>query len=254
MLMKSPTSPHIASRLAGRLDSAIGRVWFGVRQLYRAMKHRRDIAALAYQDDYLLADIGLTRDDVRDAVVQPLWRDPTEMLQVRAGSARRLSLIKHPASADDLNRHALASLDDADLVDLSDHGRRTRRDARRQLAAACLLATAFVACLGASPATAQPVCKPGLAITDVQFSPMHPETLQRKWTAVVFVDASRCAENARGSFEIGFSRLKENALELDFYERFRWKSPSVIVDVDFWADEAVERYWLGNVAPCACRG
>ena len=92
MLMKSPTSPKTASRLAGSLDSAIGRLWFGVRQFYRAMKHRRDIAALADQDDYLLADIGLTRDDVRNAVAQPFWRDPTETLRRRAGLTERIAV------------------------------------------------------------------------------------------------------------------------------------------------------------------
>ena len=83
---------------------------------------------------------------------------------------------------------------------------------------------------------------------------MQPPTLQRKWSATVSVDATRCAENARGTFEIGFSRLKENAPEMDFNERFNWQAPAVKVDVDFWADEAVERYWLGNIAPYPCRG
>jgi len=27
----------------------------------------------------------------------------------------------------------------------------------------------------------------------------------------------------------------------------------VEVSLDFWADEAVEGYWLHNVAPCPCR-
>ena len=57
----------------------------------------------------------------------------------------------------------------------------------------------------------------------------------------------------RGTFDIGFSRLKENALEEEFSERFQWNAPSVKVNVDFWADEAVERYWLGRDTPCACR-
>src|SRR6185295_15527162 len=164
MLMKSPTSPNTASRLAGSLDSAIARLWFGARQLYRAMKHRRDIAALAYQDDYLLADIGLTRDDVRHAVAQPFWRDPTLTLLQHAGAV----------ATNDPNRHALAALDDSDVANLSDLGRRMRRDSRRQLAAACLLAAGFVASLGAKQAMARPVCSPGLAITEVQFSPMRP--------------------------------------------------------------------------------
>jgi len=243
MLMKSPSSPTIAGRIADGLDSALGRLWSGTKRLYRAMKHRSDIAALANQDDYLLADIGLTRHDVRHAVAQPLWRDPTAVLQQRAGAGWSVSP----------NGRALAALDDADVANLSDLGRQMRRDARHQLAAMWLLGSGFVACLGATPALAQPFCKPALAITDVRFSPMHPETLQRKWTARVSVDASRCAMNANGWFEVGFSRLKENAPEIDFHERFQWTAPSVNIDVDFWADEAVERYWL-NVAPCTCRG
>ena len=55
-------------------------------QLYQgneaSARHRR----AADQDDCLLADIGLTRDDVRHAVAQPIWRDPTVTLQQRAGA------------------------------------------------------------------------------------------------------------------------------------------------------------------------
>ena len=57
----------------------------------------------------------------------------------------------------------------------------------------------------------------------------------------------------RGRFEIVFSRQKENGLEMDFQEQFIWKPALVEVSIDFWADEAVERYWLYNVAPCPCR-
>jgi hypothetical protein len=32
-----------------------------------------------------------------------------------------------------------------------------------------------------------------------------------------------------------------------------WKPALVEVSIDFWADEAVEGYWLNNVAPCPCR-
>ena len=58
----------------------------------------------------------------------------------------------------------------------------------------------------------------------------------------------------RRSFEIVFSRLKENGLEIEFRQQFIWTPPAVTVSVDFWADEAVEQYWLDNVAPCPCRG
>jgi hypothetical protein len=81
---------------------------------------------------------------------------------------------------------------------------------------------------------------------------MHPPTMERKWTAVLSVDASSCATTS-GRFGIVFSRQKENGLEIEFQEQFMWKPALVKVSVDFWADEAVEGYWLHNVAPCPCR-
>lgn len=115
-----------------------------------------------------------------------------------------------------------------------------------------LLACAIGLADAAHAAGAQ-VCRPVLAVSDVRFSAMLPPTMERKWTAVVSVNASQCATTV-GSFELGFSRLKENGPEVDFRERFTWQPPSVSVSVDFWADEAVESYWLNNVAPCPCRG
>lgn len=101
-------------------------------------------------------------------------------------------------------------------------------------------------------AAGQQVCKPTLAFKEVQFSEMQPPTLERKWTAIVSVDASRCAANSEGHFQIAFSRLKENGPELEFRERFLWRPPSVAVGVNFWADEAVERHWIDSVASCPC--
>ena len=66
------------------------------------------------------------------------------------------------------------------------------------------------------------------------------------------MDASPCAANASGYFEIVFSRLKENGPEIDFTEEFIWLPPSVRVSVDLWADEAVESFWITNVSPCPC--
>jgi hypothetical protein len=68
----------------------------------------------------------------------------------------------------------------------------------------------------------------------------------------VSVDASRCMANSAGYFEIVFSRLKEIGPEIEFREQFIWLAPSVKVGVDFWADEAVERFWIDNVTPCTC--
>ncbi len=65
-------------------------------------------------------------------------------------------------------------------------------------------------------------------------------------------DASRCSENSSGYFELGFSRLKENAPDMDFSEEFVWLSPSVTVSIDLSADEAVELHWIGKVSTCPC--
>jgi hypothetical protein len=103
-------------------------------------------------------------------------------------------------------------------------------------------------------AVGQQECRPALAFKEVHFSEMQPPTLERNWTAVISVDTSRCAANSQGYFEIVFSRLKEIGSEIEFRERFTWRSPSVKVEVSFWADEAVERYWIDNIAPCHCGG
>jgi len=49
-------------------------------QLAIAFRHRHDATVLMRFDDRMLADIGLTRRDVREAFSEPLWRDPTELL------------------------------------------------------------------------------------------------------------------------------------------------------------------------------
>jgi hypothetical protein len=102
-----------------------------------------------------------------------------------------------------------------------------------------------------APATGQPVCRPKLSVTEVQFSKMKPPTLERKWTATVSVDAAHCAANSSGYFDLGISRLKENGTELEFREQFVWLAPSVKIGIDFWADlegrvstvAAVNRFW-----------
>jgi uncharacterized protein YjiS (DUF1127 family) len=60
----------------------------GARKLVRAYANRREAAMLAGLDDRMLADIGITRSDVRDAFSEPAWRDPTELLTARAKERR----------------------------------------------------------------------------------------------------------------------------------------------------------------------
>jgi uncharacterized protein YjiS (DUF1127 family) len=66
-----------------------------VRELVSAHRNRNEAAALAAFDDRMLADIGLTRSDLRDAMSAPLWHDPTNLLRARALERR-------------LNRHRLS--------------------------------------------------------------------------------------------------------------------------------------------------
>jgi uncharacterized protein YjiS (DUF1127 family) len=62
---------------------------FGIGRIVRALKNRRDATMLAELDGRMLADIGLTRSDLRDAYAEPLWRDPTDILARRARDRRR---------------------------------------------------------------------------------------------------------------------------------------------------------------------
>jgi hypothetical protein len=101
----------------------------------------------------------------------------------------------------------------------------------------------------AAPAGAEFACKPGLTFKDVRFS--KAQNRQRKWTATLTVDASQCAETT-GQFEIRFVRLKEFGPNLVFTEKFRWSPGSVEASLNFWWDEAVEDYWIGDVKPCGC--
>jgi uncharacterized protein YjiS (DUF1127 family) len=57
-------------------------------QVGRALKNRRAVASLAGFDDRMLADIGITRSDLRDAYSEPLWHDPTDVLAQRAAERR----------------------------------------------------------------------------------------------------------------------------------------------------------------------
>ncbi len=107
--------------------------------------------------------------------------------------------------------------------------------------------------IGVTQAIAENLCRPALTLSEVQFSPIRTPKLQRNWTAVVSVDASRCAPNSNGHFDLVLTRLSENAPDLEFREQFAWSPPAVSVDLAFAADEAVESYRIEDVTPCVCR-
>ena len=102
----------------------------------------------------------------------------------------------------------------------------------------------------AAPTAAQQICWPALSISEARLSEIRNQ--HRTWSAVVLVDASRCTVTS-GRFEISFNRLKETAPDMKFVERFNWVPGKVDVSVDFWADEAVQDYFINYVEPCICR-
>lgn len=87
----------------GRLLSMLaGRARRALKQLAEKVKSRRDAMRLAELDDRMLADIGLSRGDLRDAFALPPWRDAGGLLARRVaerrGSRRRMESICVPVT------------------------------------------------------------------------------------------------------------------------------------------------------------
>src|ERR1041385_7026102 len=76
------------SQFAWLVNALAGIVVARVREVAQFLKNRRDAVTLASLDDRMLADIGLTRGDVRDAASEPVWRDPTAILVSRSQERR----------------------------------------------------------------------------------------------------------------------------------------------------------------------
>jgi len=102
-----------------------------------------------------------------------------------------------------------------------------------------------------SSAIAGPVCRPKLSVTQAALSQMRPPSMERRWTATIAADASKCASKA-GYFELGVLREKESSLPLEFRKQFIWIEPTSPVSIDVAADEAVDHVWIDSVQPCTC--
>src|SRR5688572_7218493 len=76
------------SHFARMVNAVAGIVVARTRAVFQIFKNRRDATMLTSLDDRMLADIGLTRGDVRDAYSEPVWRDPTAILVSRAHERR----------------------------------------------------------------------------------------------------------------------------------------------------------------------
>jgi uncharacterized protein YjiS (DUF1127 family) len=95
MTTKFPVLPLAGATLArGFAGLALQATCFG-NALARAIRNRREARVLAGLDRHMLADMGLTRSDVRDAFSSPLWEDPTTLLRQRAQDRR---INRPPAS------------------------------------------------------------------------------------------------------------------------------------------------------------
>src|ERR1700737_618930 len=86
--MTTFSQSRTASLLAQMVNAIAGSLVVRARQLALLVKNRRDATMLAGLDDRMLADIGLTRGDLRDAYSEPVWSDPTAILVSRAHERR----------------------------------------------------------------------------------------------------------------------------------------------------------------------
>jgi uncharacterized protein YjiS (DUF1127 family) len=79
-----PILPLGGSTLIRAFASLLAFLTYWLKELARARRHRREASVLASLDRRMLADIGITHADVRDAFSEPFWDDPTALLRERA--------------------------------------------------------------------------------------------------------------------------------------------------------------------------
>ena len=86
--MTTISQTRTASLFAQTVNAIAGSLVVRARHFAQLVKSRRDATMLAGLDDRMLADIGLTRGDLRDAYSEPVWSDPTAILVSRAHERR----------------------------------------------------------------------------------------------------------------------------------------------------------------------
>ena len=85
-----PVLPIAGGALVRAFASLVALVTYWLKVLARARRHRREARILNGFNGHMLADIGVTRADLRDAFSAPFWEDPTALLRERA-IERRMS-------------------------------------------------------------------------------------------------------------------------------------------------------------------
>ena len=96
MTANYPVLPIAGGALARVFASLMAFLTHWLKAIARARKHRREANALAGLDRNMLADIGITRSDLNDALSGPFWEDPTALLRERALERRlyRVTRVK----------------------------------------------------------------------------------------------------------------------------------------------------------------
>jgi uncharacterized protein YjiS (DUF1127 family) len=78
--MRTGIVANVGALFFAALSRSAARSLLPIRNFVVALKHRRQLRCLRESGDHRLADIGIDRDDLRAALSQPLWRDPTAVL------------------------------------------------------------------------------------------------------------------------------------------------------------------------------
>ena len=79
-----PVLPVAGGTLLRVFASLLAVVTHWIKKLAQRRRHWHEANALANLDRRMLADIGITRADLRDAFSEPFWEDPTALLRERA--------------------------------------------------------------------------------------------------------------------------------------------------------------------------
>ena len=90
-----PVLPIAGSTLVRGFLAMLSLVTHWLKQVARARRHRREVAALAGLDRRMLADIGISRSDLNDAFSEPFWQDPTLLLHARVSERRSSRSTAH---------------------------------------------------------------------------------------------------------------------------------------------------------------
>jgi uncharacterized protein YjiS (DUF1127 family) len=100
-----PVLPVAGSALMRVFASVLAFVTRWLKELAAARRHRREAEILVGLDRRMLADIGITRADVRDAFSEPFWDDPTALLRERALERRLNHAVRRMEASAGLDKN-----------------------------------------------------------------------------------------------------------------------------------------------------